>query len=756
MSRRLGTRVPILPFKHSVQADPKYAERTWESLKEAIKEICKHNTGVLSYEELYRNAYNLVLHKHGDMLYRGLEDCLTELLTQVVKQVAGHAESSFLERVKQEWEWHKVSMVHVRDILMYMDRTYVAAKRKTPVYELGMALFRSVFLQSPLIYERLLNGILGNIQLERKGEEVNRQLLGSLITMLRDLNGEQEGEQIFADFERRVLKETADFYYAEAQWQLSICSCPVYLRRVEQRLEEEQDRIRSYLCLNSPADLIKVVQNELVTRHMETILDMENSGFVHLVRNDCIEDLATMYRLFHQVHGGDELLRSRLKKEIHTQGNIILADEDTRSDPIRWVESVIRLRQKYIHIVWHSFGYFTTNNNNNNVEPMDKSGFSENSVDKKLLQTVNESLEWFLNQFERTSEYLSLYLDHRIRTDFRNASEAEMESCFEQVILLFRAVRDKDLFERYYKQHLAKRLLSGRNFSEDVERMFIEKLKSECGYQFTSKLEVMFTDIRTSAEEVEAFRNAVSSDWNGIEFQVNVLTTGCWPIKNQPSARLCSEMQQCCQAFEKVYFARHSGRLLSWQTSLGNVELRAYFPSRRHELHVSTHQAIILLLFNHHDELSFRQIQEETGLPDSELVRCLKSLACGKYRILCKEPKGKQVMDTDTFSYHSQFTCRLVRIKVANVMPEKETEEEKRETHGRVDDDRKPQMEAAIVRIMKARKYLDHNNLVSEVISQLQSHFVPEPVEIKRRIESLIEREFLERDNNQKSYRYIA
>jgi cullin 3 len=51
---------------------------------------------------------------------------------------------------------------------------------------------------------------------------------------------------------------------------------------------------------------------------------------------------------------------------------------------------------------------------------------------------------------------------------------------------------------------------------------------------------------------------------------------------------------------------------------------------------------------------------------------------------------------------------------------------------------------------------LDHNNLVSEVISQLQSHFVPEPVEIKRRIESLIEREFLERDNNQKSYRYIA
>ncbi|GJD09260.1 Cullin-3A [Galdieria sulphuraria] len=757
MSRRLGSRVLILPFKHSVQADPKYAERTWDSLKEAIKEICKHNTGVLSYEELYRNAYNLVLHKHGDMLYNGLEECLTELLDQVVKQVAAHAESSFLERVKQEWEWHKVSMVHIRDILMYMDRTYVAAKRKTPVYDLGMALFREVFIKSPLIYERLVNGILGHIQLERKGEEVNRQLMASLIIMLRDLNGEQEGEEIFCDFERRLLKETADFYYGEAQLQLSICSCPVYLKRVEQRLVEEQDRIQNYLVINSPSELIKVVQDELVTRHMETILDMENSGFIHLVRNDCIQDLATMYNLFHQVQGGDELLRSRLKKEIRTQGNIILNDVDNRNDPIRWVEAVIRLRQKYMNIVCHAFGSrqaaCTTWSSQVDTWSL------ETCVDKKLLQTVNDSFEWFLNQFIRTSEYLSLYLDHRIRTDFRNASEAELESCFEQVILLFRAVREKDLFERYYKQHLAKRLLSGRNFSEDIERIFIEKLKSECGYQFTSKLEVMFTDIRTSAEEVEAFRSAMEDlqlSLNGIEFQVNVLTTGCWPIRNQPSARLPLEMQRCCQAFEKVYFARHSGRLLSWQTSLGNVELRAYFPSRRHELMVSTHQAIILLLFNHNDELSFRQIQEETGLPQSELIRCLKSLACGKYRILCKEPKGKEVLDTDMFSFHSKFTCKLVRIKVSNIMAEKETEEEKRETQGRVDDDRKPQIEAAIVRIMKARRYLDHNNLVSEVISQLQTHFVPEPAEIKRRIESLIEREFLERDNNQRSYRYVA
>lgn len=57
-----------------------------------------------------------------------------------------------------------------------------------------------------------------------------------------------------------------------------------------------------------------------------------------------------------------------------------------------------------------------------------------------------------------------------------------------------------------------------------------------------------------------------------------------------------------------------------------------------------------------------------------------------------------------------------------------------------------PQIEAAIVRIMKARRVLDHNSIVTEVTRQLSARFLPNPTVIKKRIESLIEREFLERD----------
>jgi hypothetical protein len=61
-----------------------------------------------------------------------------------------------------------------------------------------------------------------------------------------------------------------------------------------------------------------------------------------------------------------------------------------------------------------------------------------------------------------------------------------------------RYLQEKDVFEKYYKQHLAKRLLAGRCISDDAERSLLSKLKTECGYQFTSKLESMFTDIKTS------------------------------------------------------------------------------------------------------------------------------------------------------------------------------------------------------------------------------------------------------------------
>ena len=75
----------------------------------------------------------------------------------------------------------------------------------------------------------------------------------------------------------------------------------------------------------------------------------------------------------------------------------------------------------------------------------------------------------------------------------------------------------------------------------------------------------------------------------------------------------------------------------------------------------------------------------------------------------------------------------------------------------KVDEDRKHEIEACIVRIMKSRKHCNHNQLVTEVVEQLSSRFQPSPVIIKKRIEGLIEREYIKRsDADRKAYVYLA
>ena len=60
--------------------DEKYVESIWTLLKNAIQEIQKKNNSGLSFEELYRNAYTMVLHKHGERLYTGLKEVVTQHL----------------------------------------------------------------------------------------------------------------------------------------------------------------------------------------------------------------------------------------------------------------------------------------------------------------------------------------------------------------------------------------------------------------------------------------------------------------------------------------------------------------------------------------------------------------------------------------------------------------------------------------------------------------------------------------------------
>ncbi|KAL1804337.1 hypothetical protein ACET3Z_032984 [Daucus carota] len=144
-------------FKRRKVVDAKYAEKIWKKLEHAISEIYNYNAFRLSYEELYRDAYEMVLHNFGEMLYTGVESTMTDHLKEISKGLEEAKDELFLEEVHRNWVDHKKALQMIHDILSYMDRTYIPDSHKTPVLKLGMDLWRDVVLLSPKIKTRLLD-----------------------------------------------------------------------------------------------------------------------------------------------------------------------------------------------------------------------------------------------------------------------------------------------------------------------------------------------------------------------------------------------------------------------------------------------------------------------------------------------------------------------------------------------------------------------------------------------------------------------
>lgn len=187
---------------------------------------------------------------------------------------------------------------------------------------------------------------------------------------------------------------------------------------------------------------------------------------------------------------------------------------------------------------------------------------------------------------------------------------------------------------------------------------------------------------------------------------------------------------------------------------MGTTTVRANFGARPLDLVVNTMQAAVLCLFNDapNETLTYEQVRDRAGLADKDAVRVLASLSILKHKVLTKTGDAKRVGPGDSFTVNAAFTDRMRRVKI----PLPSSDDKKRVVED-VSKDRQGAMDAAIVRIMKARRTMAHSNLVVETNKQLMRLFRPDMKAIKKTIESLIEREFLERDPDQSSsYRYLA
>uniref|UniRef100_A0A8C7KS16 Cullin-4A n=1 Tax=Oncorhynchus kisutch TaxID=8019 RepID=A0A8C7KS16_ONCKI len=717
----------IKNFKDRPKLADNYTEDTWLKLRDAVGAIQNSTSIKYNLEELYQAVENLCSYKVSPTLYKQLRQvCEDHVQAQIhqFREYPLHCVLSFLKRMNRCWQDHCRQTIMIRSIFLFLDRTYVLQNSLLPsIWDTGLELFRNHIVSDGAVQKRTVDGILEQIERERNGETVDRSLLRSLLGMLSDL-------QVIGQysFEERFLMETDRLYAAEGQRLMQERDVPEYLHHVARRLEEENDRVISYLDQSTQKPLISNVEKQLLGEHMTAILQ---KGLSILLDGNRVMELALLYQLFSKVKGGLPTLLQHWRDYIKSFGGEIVGTPEKDKD---MVQDLLDFKDKMDNVAQ---GCFNRN--------------------ESFINAMKEAFEAFINNRpNKPAELIAKYVDCKLRAGNKEATEEEMERILDKIMIIFRFIHGKDVFEAFYKKDLAKRLLVGKSASVDAEKSMLSKLKHECGAAFTSKLEGMFKDMELSKDVMIQFKQYTQnqSEPSQLELTVNILTMGYWPSYTPMEVHLPPEMVKLQEVFKLFYLGKHSGRKLQWQPTLGHAVLKTEFKEGKKELQVSLFQTLVLLMFNEGEEFSVEEIKSATGIEEGELRRTLQSLACGKARVLNKSPRGKDIEDGDRFNFNNDFRHKLFRIKI-NQIQMKETVEEQVSTTERVFQDRQYQIDAAVVRIMKMRKTLGHNLLVSELYNQLK--FPVKPGDLKKRIESLIDRDYMERDKESPNqYHYVA
>lgn len=159
--------------------------------------------------------------------------------------------------------------------------------------------------------------------------------------------------------------------------------------------------------------------------------------------------------------------------------------------------------------------------------------------------------------------------------------------------------------------------------------------------------------------------------------------------------------------------------------------------------------------------MTYQQLLQQTQITELDMKCNLIPLL--QLKILTKSNPGnssasvKEFSQTDVYQLNGSFKHSMYKIRVPIAHAKENKMTEKADVADKVDEDRRHMVEATIVKVMKTRRKIEHNALIAEAAKILSQKFNPDPVMIKKRIESLIDREYMERDTeDRRFYKYIA
>ncbi|KAG2070418.1 Cullin-domain-containing protein [Suillus decipiens] len=745
---------------------------TWAFLEEGVDHIMtKLQTGVSysKYMSLYTVAYNYCTSSRmhsttadtvgqgsrtganlmGSDLYNNLIRYFITHLKLLKDQSDSLQDEALLRYYAGEWDRYTTGANYINRLFTYLNRHWVKRERDEgrkgvyPVYTLALVQWKSnFFLHVQSKHTKLAGAILRLIERQRNGETIDQGLVKKVVDSFVSLGlDESDINKASLDVYREHLETpfldaTEKYYEQESDAFLAESSVSDYLKKAEERLKEEEDRVDRYLNTDTRKQLVSKCEHVLIRQHSDLMWE----SFQSLLDFDKDEDLQRMYALLSRIPEGLEPLRKKFEEHVKKAGLAAVAkllgegSEGADSlDPKAYVDALLEVHRKNSETVTRSF--------------RGEAGFVA-SLDKACREFVNRNAATG-SSTTKSPELLAKHADMLLRKNNKMAEEEDLEGALNRVMVLFKYIEDKDVFQTFYATKLSKRLIHGVSASDESEASMISKLKEACGFEYTNKLQRMFTDMSLSKDLTDQFKERMANHEDmDINFSIMVLGTNFWPLSAPNNDFIIPpEILPTYDRFSKYYQTKHSGRKLTWLWNYSKNELRTNYLNQKYILMTSSYQMSVLLQYNKHDTLSLEELITATAISKDILSQVLTLLV--KAKVLINE-------ETDQYDLNPNFKSKKIRVNL-NQPIKAEVKAESSEVLKTVDEDRKYVIQATIVRIMKARKTMKNQPLIQEVISQISQRFAPKIPDIKKAIDTLLEKEYIERvDGTRDTFAYVA
>lgn len=645
---------------------------------------------------------------------------LTTRCLENVESIVLSGLKSITRAFLDEYDEWKSRVLKIQHIYFYLDRSYLLQSQNGG----SDILRRSQDVLRARVYEMLSHRVesdVGHVFGELvRGDESSFDMLKKCEQVVRELCGELS--QRYEAFTHVIAVQSRVFFKTQAEkWQIT---SPVeYLRLVVDTQVSMLKRISDLIHDSATVDLImSALPEEMIIPHISFIRKSVTESFEH-------ED---MFVYIKQI----SLLTFEGSKQQLRIGDIFR----------QWIENVMGPSFTHIDIVIQSY-------------------YKSCKVYDILAESdlITKSSDWvagFRNSMKgkrNLSEQLAKFSDSLLRKGAKAGDSLKNTADVSTLTFLLSCIPEKDVFEVYYKRYLSKRLLVGRALGLESESELLTILRDEFGPELTESMETMLKDVRTNSPfTMSQYRSSeIFQKMGNFDLNVNMLSQNAWPRfpTSTSPIRLPSQMYSQLDNFSRYLSSdpKNHKKKIVWQHALSSCTLRAHLNEDTKEFDVSLHQCLVMLQFVDEKKrpfMTFEELQLATGISEKELQMSLNSLMTPKVKLIIKEE--------DKYRFNWAFSSKLRRVKVPPaarggddiMLPHKAIQET-------LERDRNMEIQAVIIRIMKARKTVGHQELVMEVLDKTKSRGILEVSQVKKNISKLITDDFISRQGRD-VYEYVA